>query len=220
MMLHRLEMVQGYVPPVVEAVESCSTCFHCDGNTTPICGWLRDTRLYHNILPLPDICTYFQYRHSTCKEIFPTWDKAEYWLSKLVEESYYDVRIFRDGRDWRITLLTLPEKPGHSRSHYRARCITEFFPLEYLPIVEQILNDVVSEYYPSHYLIKPFLQNLGNFQNDLALADLIKRHVKYLEDSGQTTLKEALRRAFGLGLMQGISFECKITCDGGLFEKK
>ena len=206
-MLHRLEMAQGYVVPVVEAVENCSTCFHCDGNTAPICGWLRDTQLHHNILPLPDICTYFQYIHSTCKEIFPTWVDAEERLTRLVEGSAYVARI-TSGPDntYKISLMSLPDQLD--------------IPDEYMAVVEQILNEVTSEYYPSLYILKPFLNNLQNFICQIELRQLITAHLLTMEYSGGVTLKEALRRAFGLGLMRCVSVECKITCDGEQFEKK
>lgn len=168
-MLHRLEMAQGYVPPVPELVD----------------------------LHIP----------STCKEIFPTWVDAEEKLTELVDGSTYRVTIFPISDNFYNISLMIPPA-------------ALVIPEEYKPVVEWILNDVASEYFPSHGILKPYIKNLHNFRNLIDLKVRITEHLLQWKFSGQPTLKESLRRAFGLGLMRSVSVECKITCDGEQFEKK
>jgi hypothetical protein len=214
-MLHRLEMAQGYVPPVVEAVENCSTCFHCDGNTAPICGWLRDTRLHHNILPLPDICTYFLYIHSTCKEIFPTWVDAEERLTELVEESAYGCHLSLVDGSLQVSLVVDP-------LIYNGCPIglIDSFPDEYRFLVRQIIYDVSSEYFPPSIKLQHLVKKPHCLANELVVVNYVDGYIDSVSDFRGVTIKEALRRAFGLGLMRSVSVECKITCDGEQFEKK
>jgi hypothetical protein len=169
-MLHRLEMAQGYVPPVPELVD----------------------------LHIP----------STCKEIFPTWADAEHWLSRLVEESYYGAGILYVNKG-SICLSLFTPLPYGECVHTD---LIDYFPEGVIYLVRQILSDVVSEYFPSAKSLEVYSKNPHNFANQQALISYVDAHVKELEYLGKPSIKEALRRAFGLGLLQGVSVECRITC--------